>query len=284
MSNILNNAIKVLQKRFPSATVTHKEYTSSEQITGNELYKLWFAIAQDSKSGVKQRAIILKDLGLNNELFSLAHNSNSIFNELDKGIFISIDNKIKRSEHAIDTIKMIFAPRIIIYTNKIHVSTQLILDAFSEQNLMIEIINESEMYNSLFISYGGSDEQSARKINNYLINHGVKTWFFPDDAQPGEKLHRIMHEGINKYERVLCVCSEQSLKRPGVLNELEHVFVREAKEGGSSILIPIALDDYVFSNWAPEKPDIAEQMRSRVITTIDMSDFNSENTNKQLKS
>jgi hypothetical protein len=34
MPNILDNAINVLKKRFPTATVPHKEYTSSEQDSG----------------------------------------------------------------------------------------------------------------------------------------------------------------------------------------------------------------------------------------------------------
>lgn len=139
MSNILNNAIKLLQKRFPSAAVMHSENNILDQSSGKELCKIWFAIALDSKSGVKQRAIILNDLGLNNELATLALNSVSIFNELDTSIFISMDNSIKRSGHAIDTIKMIFAPKIIIYTNKIHVPIQLILDTFSSQNLLMEV-------------------------------------------------------------------------------------------------------------------------------------------------
>ena len=41
------------------------------------------------------------------------------------------------------------------------------------------------------------------------------------NAKPGDKLHRMMHEGVNKYDHVLLICSENSLVRPGVLNEIE---------------------------------------------------------------
>jgi hypothetical protein len=80
-----------------------------------------------------------------------------------------------------------------------------------------------------------------------------------------------MHDEINKHDRVLLICSKAALSRPGVLNEIERVLEREAREGGREILIPIALDDYVKSEWAPGRPDLAAQIRTRVIATIDMS-------------
>jgi hypothetical protein len=49
------------------------------------------------------------------------------------------------------------------------------------------------------------------------------------------------------------------------LNELEQVLIREAREGGSELLIPVALDDSVFTEWAPERRDLASQVRSRVV-------------------
>jgi hypothetical protein len=77
-----------------------------------------------------------------------------------------------------------------------------------------------------------------------------------------------MHDGVNKYDRVLLVCSKSSLVRPGVENELERVLEREAKEGGAEILIPVTLDDFVFSRWNPQRSDLASQVRSRVITKL----------------
>jgi len=39
---------------------------------------------------------------------------------------------------------------------------------------------------STFISYGGPDEAFARKLNDALEKRGVITFFFKDDAPPGE--------------------------------------------------------------------------------------------------
>jgi hypothetical protein len=133
------------------------------------------------------------------------------------------------------------------------------------------VLGEPETHSSVFISYGGPDKHIAHAINDYLVAHGVKTWFFPDNALPGQKLHRVMSEGVAKHERVLLICSESSLSRTGVQNELERVLEREAREGGSEILIPVSIDKYVFSEWAPERRDLVDQVRSRVIAQFPAS-------------
>lgn len=126
------------------------------------------------------------------------------------------------------------------------------------------------MTETVFISYGGPDEVEARTLSEYLRLHGAKTWFFPTDAVPGEKLHRTMWRGVNEYDRILALCSEDSLSRPGFLNELERVLEREAREGGESRLIPVSIDDSVFSHdWPPDgREDLREQILTRVITEI----------------
>ena len=130
---------------------------------------------------------------------------------------------------------------------------------------------------STFISYGGPDEEFAKKLNSDLTKYGVNTFFFPLDANFGEKLHSTMHR-INDYDRTILVCSKDSLDRPGLLYELEKTIEREVREGGKSFLIPIALDDYVFSEWKPER----EHLRSEILNRV-VADFTGkENYEKQL--
>jgi DNA-binding response OmpR family regulator len=118
---------------------------------------------------------------------------------------------------------------------------------------------------SVFISYGGPDEGFATRLNSALQKRGVSTFLFCEDATPGEKVHRVVHEGINRQDHVVLVCSRKSLDRPGVLNEIEVTLQREAREGGRSILIPITLDDYVFTGWTPPRPDLGDAIRDRVV-------------------
>jgi hypothetical protein len=74
-----------------------------------------------------------------------------------------------------------------------------------------------------------------------------------------------MREGVNQYDRIILICSKASLNRPGVLNELTETLQREAREGGKDYLIPIRLDDYVFTDWAPVDPQLMQAVRDRVV-------------------
>jgi hypothetical protein len=99
---------------------------------------------------------------------------------------------------------------------------------------------------STFISYGGPDSAFALRLRDRLHSNGVSTFFFETDALAGQKLHTVMRNGINAFDRVVLVCSRASLRRPGVRNEIEETLAREARDGGASYLIPITLDDYIF--------------------------------------
>jgi hypothetical protein len=118
---------------------------------------------------------------------------------------------------------------------------------------------------STFISYGGPDHAFAKRLNEVLRLRGVQTFFFQDDAPPGDKLHDVMREGVNAHDRVILVCSKASLERRGLLNELEETLAREARDGGATYLLPIRLDDYVINEWKPSKAGLAQTIRDRVI-------------------
>lgn len=122
-----------------------------------------------------------------------------------------------------------------------------------------------KMLRSSFISYGGPDQPFAQKLYEHLTRAGVRTFFFPESAVPGEKLHRMMRKGVNEHDRIILVCSKDSLVRPGVLNEIEEALARESRQGGESCLIPITLDRFVFDGWTPPNPDIKLAIMDRMI-------------------
>ncbi|NMY84506.1 toll/interleukin-1 receptor domain-containing protein [Pseudomonas sp. WS 5411] len=223
----------------------------------------------DPTSGVKSRVLVLKNLGNVIELEHIVKSIDEIFLNCDGDLALEFSNEINRTGHAVHSETMTVASVLSIYTNKLCAPIEQVLSAFEVISQRVRVIEEAKMYMSLFVSYGGPDEEVAVKINKRIRASGVTTWFFLDDALPGQKLHRMMFDGVNQHDRVLLVCSKNSLSRSGVLNEIEKVLEREAKEGGGEILIPITLDDFVFSEWAPSRPDIAAQIRNRVITPID---------------
>ncbi|MDO9235734.1 MAG: pentapeptide repeat-containing protein [Aquabacterium sp.] len=127
---------------------------------------------------------------------------------------------------------------------------------------------------STFISYGHPDENFASLLSADLSKNGVRTFFFPLDAEFGEKLHKTMRR-VNDYDRTILICSRQSLDRKGLQYELEKVIEREAREGGGSLLIPITLDDYVFTSWVPEREELKNEILSRVVADFrSTSDYN----------
>jgi uncharacterized protein YjbI with pentapeptide repeats len=128
------------------------------------------------------------------------------------------------------------------------------------------------MLQSTFISYGSPDEPFARKLYEALHRNGVTTFFFAEHAVPGDKLHRMMRKGVNEHDRVILVCSKTSLDRKGVLNEIEETLARESRDGGAAYLIPIRLDGYVFSGWAPPNADTAQSVRDRVVADFEGAD------------
>jgi hypothetical protein len=129
-----------------------------------------------------------------------------------------------------------------------------------------------KMLQSTFISYGSPDEPFARKLYEALHRNGVTTFFFAEHAVPGDKLHRMMRRGVNEHDRVILVCSKASLDRKGVLNEIEETLARESRDGGAAYLVPIRLDGYVFSGWAPPNPDTAQSVRDRVVADFEGAD------------
>ena len=128
-------------------------------------------------------------------------------------------------------------------------------------------ITQVNSWRSVFVAYGQPDAGFAEKLYHALLERGMKVWFFPKSARFGEKIHRQATYNINEYDRVAAICSRASLHRKGFLNELETVCAREAREGGESRLIPIRLDDAVFTDdWAPEgRKDLKVAVTDRVV-------------------
>ena len=258
-------ATQFLQKRYPRAVVLERttQLVNSETSTVEKPIYLMFAL--DPDSAVRQPAVVVPNLGSHNEVLQLATTCTALLEDLKRSVEVGYDNVVKRTASAINSTQMVDSPKLVVYTDTLYMPNDQALQIFASVGRLAEIIHEGDMHDSVFISYGAPNAETARAINASLKSQGVKTWFFPEDALPGQKLHRVMSDGIATHDRVLLTCSKESLGRPGVLNEIERVLEREAREGGAEILIPITLDDFVFADWAPTRRDIADQVRARVI-------------------
>lgn len=259
---------KYLQAKYPKAIVMSQDIPLSNQVTKETEKVLFGHVAIDPETGVKHRLLAIPEFGKIGESVSIAHNIDEIFGVFS-GLYVGMGNDLNPTGSSVDTMSMPFSPKIVLYTDGLKMPIQQLISEFQSFGHQVEVVDESSMYKSIFISYGGPDEEATSELNKKLKSVGVTTWFFPDDSIPGQKLHRMMHDGVNQHDKVLLVCSKSSLTRNGVLNEIERVLEREAKEGGADILIPVTLDDYIFEKWSPERKDIAEQLKSRVIIKVD---------------
>jgi hypothetical protein len=131
-----------------------------------------------------------------------------------------------------------------------------------------------ELMQSTFISFGGPDEAFARRLNEALRAHGVATFFFPETARVGERIGDEVFNALQRHNRVILVCSRASLDRPGVLNEVQETFDREAEAGGANYLIPVMLDDYVLTDWREVQPDLARKVGRRVAADFSGTESN----------
>ena len=122
-----------------------------------------------------------------------------------------------------------------------------------------------ESMQSTFISYGGPDEPFARRVYDALKRMGVTVFFFPETARLGERIDSEVFKQLQQHDRVLLICSKNSLTRPGVVHEIRETFDREARDGGASYILPITLDDYVFGEFREFQPEIAERLCRRII-------------------
>ena len=107
-------------------------------------------------------------------------------------------------------------------------------------------------YDSCFISYSTKDEAFVQRLYADLQSKGVRCWFFPEDAKWGGTVWGEIDRGIRVYDKLVVVCSQDSLQSPAVLREIERALQREDREK-KNVLFPIRIDDYIFDGWEHER-------------------------------
>lgn len=119
----------------------------------------------------------------------------------------------------------------------------------------------SEFY-KCFISFTEADDKFAEILYNDLKAAGIKCWRWKEDARWGKPLMRSIDEAVRIYDKLIVVCSEQSLSSPAVVREIERALQKEdslARQQGkdNEVLFPVRLDDYIFDGWEHHrKPDV----------------------------
>lgn len=115
-------------------------------------------------------------------------------------------------------------------------------------------------YYSCFISHSALDIQFIDRLYVDLQAKGIRTWYFPEDAQWGETVWGEIDKSIKLYDKLVVVCSENSLQSGPVVREIERALNREDREH-KNILFPVRIDDYLFHKWDhPRKDDVTAKV------------------------
>ena len=118
----------------------------------------------------------------------------------------------------------------------------------------------SKPYYSCMVCYSDEDRDFSDRLYADLWANGVRAWYFRKDARWGEPGWGEIDRSIKKYDKVVVICSENSLQSGPVLREIERALQREDREG-KNILFPIRIDDYVFDRWEhPRKADVVSKV------------------------
>lgn len=114
---------------------------------------------------------------------------------------------------------------------------------------------------SCFLSYAEPDDSFGQKLYRDMCAAGIRCWRWKEDAKWGDTLMKSIDEAIMVYDKLVVVCSEESLRSPAVIREIERALQKEddrARRGlDANVLFPIRLDDYIFDEWSHHrKPDV----------------------------
>jgi len=99
-----------------------------------------------------------------------------------------------------------------------------------------------------FLCHSTRDTTFADKLYSDLLNRAVACWYFPEDANYGSKLWQEIDTRIKSCDKVIVVCSVNSLNSQPVLREIERTLQREDTEK-IDIMVPISIDNYLFDDW-----------------------------------
>lgn len=117
-----------------------------------------------------------------------------------------------------------------------------------------------------FLKLRSGDRRFCDRLHADLQAKGVRCWYFPEDAKWGEAVWSEIDRGIRNYDKLVVVCSKQSLTSGPVLREIKRSLDREDDElrqtgKAKHILFPIALDRYLFDTWKHErKADVLDKV------------------------
>jgi TIR domain-containing protein/pentapeptide repeat protein len=120
------------------------------------------------------------------------------------------------------------------------------------------------------ISYAPEDSLFARRLHDGLQGRGIRCWLDDHQGLPGKDIYNEGRRGIRLPDKVLLCASEHSLKSRWVDGEISRAFniprgfeteqdLMKARGRKVPGLIPLNLDEYLFSGWTSNKATLIKE-------------------------
>jgi uncharacterized protein YjbI with pentapeptide repeats len=101
-------------------------------------------------------------------------------------------------------------------------------------------------YFSCFICHAEKDQPFADALRAELIANNVRCWHYRYDLRGGAFWRKQIDDAIRAQDKLLLICSKESLERPNVMEEVL-IAIEQERKLGKQKLFPIRLDDFVLS-------------------------------------
>jgi hypothetical protein len=109
-------------------------------------------------------------------------------------------------------------------------------------------------------SYSPQDDDFAQRLYADLQAKNVRCWKFDENAKWGEPVWGEIDTAIRHYDKLVVICSKDSLKSEPVIREIERALQKEDREH-RNVLFPIRIDDYLLGDWDhPRKADVVSKV------------------------
>ena len=131
------------------------------------------------------------------------------------------------------------------------------------------------LFQSCFVSYSNIDEVFATQLTTRLREEGIRVWFAPEDLRAGSKIHEEVASAIDRFDRLIVVLSENSIRSLWVQSEIRRARRREIRYK-CRMLFPVSLVPFEsLRKWELFDADVGQDVAAelREYFTLDFSNW-----------
>jgi hypothetical protein len=103
--------------------------------------------------------------------------------------------------------------------------------------------DEERLFAAVFLSYSIADTQVVKAVADGLRKHGISSWLYQEDINPGEKWNMAIQRALSTADFLVFFMSKASMGSHWVQRELDLTIARWLSAQGDVYVIPVLLED-----------------------------------------